>query len=341
MRQIVFRSVVGLALLLSSPLAHAQQQSFSDVSPNHPVFEAVEFLKAQGIISGYADGTYQPGKKVNRAEAVKILVAPLVNQQQLLAFNATVYQDIPGNAWYLAFVEAARQSFGFIDGPPAKILFYGERPVQKAEFLKMLLKANKVDTNAFSEIRLALSSDVVNPDEWYYPHMRYALSSSMTMISADGLLSPGRELTRGDVALFLYRFMMYKAGRRTQALLSEAETEIQNVLNSLDKNDIAQAEYASARALIAARGAHASRPQEPIVQAAVKTTESFRALVRAYRAGVTGDLDTVIRLSGEAWNLAARAQELDPSLANISSQVQLAAQKMADSARELKEKQTP
>lgn len=330
--------ITGLLMLggISPAFAQGTTQSFSDVPAGHAAFEAVEYLKAQGIIAGYADGTFKPNAKVNRAEAVKILIAPLVNAQQLGQFATTQYQDIPADAWYKSYVEAARQSFGIIDGPPKTILFHGDRPVLKAEFMKMLLLANKIDVNAYSEIKLPLSLDVTNPDEWFYPYIRYAMSASITMISGDGYLSPGREVTRSDVALFMHRFMMYREGRRTQALLSEAETEIHNILESLDKNDITQAEYASARALIAARGAHASKPNEGIVQGAVKTTEAFRALVRAYRAGVAGDLDTVINLASEAWNLSAKAKELDPTLAPLSDQVQQTAKNMADSARALK-----
>ncbi|MBI3331957.1 S-layer homology domain-containing protein [Candidatus Peregrinibacteria bacterium] len=327
----------GLLLLSAAAPAFAQPApSFSDLPSGHAAFEAVEYLKTQGVISGYADGTFKPNAKVNRAEAVKILIAPLVNAQQLGQLAHTPYEDVAADAWYRPYVEAARQSFGIIDGPPQTTVFHGERPVLKVEFIKMLLLANKADVGAYGEIKLPLSVDVTNTEEWFYPYIRYAVSSSITMISADGTLSPGRELTRSDVALFLHRFLMYREGRRTQALLSEAETEIHNILDSLEKNDITQAEQASARALIAARGAHASKPTEAVTQGAVKTTEAFRALVRAYRAGVSGDLDTVIALASEAWNLAAKAKELDPTLASISDQVQQTAKNMADSARALK-----
>ena len=53
-------------------------------------------------------------------------------------------------------------------------MFYGERRIQKAEFLKMMLLANKAEVGSFGEITLPLSSDVSNPEEWFYPYMRYA-----------------------------------------------------------------------------------------------------------------------------------------------------------------------
>lgn len=326
----------SLALAVHGAPVFAQEPvSFQDVSRTHAAFEAVEYLKQKGVISGYADGTFRPANQVNRAEAVKILVAPLVNAQQLGQFETTSYQDISEGAWYASYVEVARQSLRIVDGPPATTLFHGDRPVKKAEFLKMLLLAHKVDPHSYDEIKLPLSQDVTNTDEWFYPYLRYAVSSSMTMVTANGLFSPGRELTRADVALLLHRYLLYKEGRRTQVLLSEAEKEIQNVLASLDKNDIAQAEYASARALLAARGALASKT-EPVTRGAVKTTEAFRALVRAYRQGISGDLDAVISLSSDAWNLAAKAKEFDPSLSATTTRIQKMANNLADSARALK-----
>lgn len=319
--------VPGLILAQTSP------PLFSDVQPNSSLAEAVTFLRTQNVITGYPDNTFRPDQKVNRAEAIKLVIAPLVKPEALATVKDSVYADVGPGDWFMPYVEAARQN-GIIDGPPAKTEFFGARPVLKAEFIKMLVQANKIDAaSAFGEIRLPLTEDVTNPDEWYYPYMRFAISSSMTMVNTDGALNPGRELTRGDTALLLYRLMMYRMGRRTQSLLSEAESEILLILQTLRDNNIVQAEYASARALLSARGAHLSAPNEPIVQGALKVTESFRALVRAYRAGLAQEFEETIRLSGEAWNLAARGKELSPTLVNLTDQVQTLAKGMADSAR--------
>lgn len=330
---------VALALLLPAAVALAQipQPSFSDVPLSHPAYQAVEYLKGKGIIAGYGDGTFQPSKKVNRAEAVKIIVAPIVAAGELPKPAAATYGDVPIGAWFAPYIEVARTSMGIIDGPPKVTKFFGERPVKNAEFLKMLLLARRLDpVGSFGEIRLPLALDVTNPDEWYYPYMRFALTASMIMVSPDGRLSPGNELTRADVALLLHRLLMYREGRRTQALLTEAETEIANILDSLGKNDLTNAELASARALLAARGAHANRPGVPLAQAALKVTESFRNLVAAYGAGVNKRFDEVVARAGEAWQLAARARELHGQLASITDRVQAIAKDMADSARLLK-----
>ena len=324
-----------LTLLLIPTIGFADEDSFSDLPEDHYAHNAVMFLKSKNIISGYEDGTFKPEKSVNRAEALKMIVAPLITDEQLAQAKEanTVFSDVNNDDWYKPYVELARAA-KIIDGPPKKEQFNGGNAVIKVEFMKMVQEAFGAKPKmAFSEIKLPLSQDVTNTDEWFYPYMRYGITTSMTMISEEGTLSPGKELTRAETAVILYRFIMYEQDRRTQALLSEAESEILIILSFLEQDNITEAEYASARALLAARGAHASKPDESIVQGAVKITEAFRALVRGYRAGVNRDFDETVRLAGEAWNLSDRAKEKNTELKKIADQVQAISKNMADSAR--------
>ncbi|OIO53619.1 hypothetical protein AUJ46_04480 [Candidatus Peregrinibacteria bacterium CG1_02_54_53] len=328
-------AIFVFSLLLPNITAAAKTKGFSDVASGTPVAEAAEYLRSVGILSGYEDGTFRPSQNVNRAEAIKIIIAPLLKKEALDQLTQTPFSDIQAGEWYLPYVEAARQN-SIVDGPPAKPAFNGTQPVTKMEFIKMVLLAYRIDPSSYSEIRLPLSSDVTDPAAWYYPYLRYAITASMTMVTGEGTFDPGRSLTRGDTALILYRFLMYRNGKRTQALLSEAENEILVVLGSIKENNLEQAEYASGRALLAARGANAGSPNQPIVQGALKITEAFRAIVRAYRAGVNQQFDETIRLCGDAWNLATRGKELSSELASLSDQVQTLAKNLADTARAAK-----
>jgi hypothetical protein len=300
------------------------------------VFAAVEELRGQGIITGYPDGTFQPERKVNRAEALKMLVAQTITPEELQESRESVFEDVPAEVWYLPYLEAAWER-GIIDGPPKRPSFEGERLVLKAEFLKMLLTRENTDFTALSNFTLPLSSDSTNPEEWYYPYLRAAITASLTMADTEGLLHPGKELTRAEVALFLYHFIQYKEKRRTQALLSEAEAELGNILHSLARNDITSAEYASARSLLAVRGAHASHPDIPTVQGALKITEAFHALVQGYRAGLDHTFEKVISLAQEAWHLADQARRISPTMEAIAEELQESAHSMAENARALME----
>lgn len=331
----------AVAVLLFSPFPAASAASFSDVPESNPAFSAVEFLKAKGIMQGYADGTFQPDRKVNRAEAVKILVATKLSPEEVQTFTTRSYTDVPAEAWYRPYVEAAFQKLGLIDGPPKTTTFNGDRPVRRAELLKLLFKLQGIDTNAYGEITLPLATDVTNADEWFYPYMRYAVSTVMIHVEPDGRLRPDLELTRAELALEVYYLAMYQAGKRTQAGLSTEESYLVHTLQALEAKDLVQADMASARALLSARGAHTSKPTTPIVQAAVKIAEAFRALVRGYKAGTEGRLQDVITLSKEAWALAEKAKSLSPGLEELSGRVQSIAKTMADQAREMLKEGAP
>ena len=47
--------------------------AFSDVKEGNSHYVAIEYLRTNGIIQGYEDGTFKPEQTVNRAEAVKML----------------------------------------------------------------------------------------------------------------------------------------------------------------------------------------------------------------------------------------------------------------------------
>lgn len=325
-----------LLVWVSIPGVCYGQQTFSDVPFGHPAHQAAEFLKANDIVSGYDDGTFQPDKPVNRAEALKLIIAPLIEQEKLNSVKTTVYEDIPEGTWYLAYVEAGRTN-GIIDGPPKKTRFNGGDPVIKAEFLKMVQIAHGADpAAAYSEIRLPIASDVSDTSAWFYPYMRYALSASMTQVSPQGELQPGKQLTRGETAILLHRLIMYNSGRRARALVSTVGDELNNVRRMLGENNLTQAQYASARALIAARGLHAKVPDDTEAQGAVKAAESFRAVVRAITAQKAGDHDETIRLAGEAWQLSTRAAELSENLLTFKEEIQAYAKAMADASRTAK-----
>ena len=325
-----------LAFILLTALGNtAQAQSFSDVPQDHPAHDAIEALKEAGILQGYPDGTFKPEKSVNRAEAVKIITAPLLTEDQLSQARTSVYSDVPEGAWFLPYVEWARKAFKIIDGPPETTAFHGERTVILAEFLKMLELANGIDPqSAYANIKLPLANDVTNAQEWYYPYLRYALSASMLTVDQEGKLHPGKELTRANTALLLYHFLLYQQQGRTQDLLDQAERNISLTLRSWDQGLIEEAEYASARALLAARGAHASR-DEPVTKGVVKIAEAFRSLVRGYRAGVNEDYAESERLAGEAWNYCGVATEHSPGLEPLAKEIRNIAKAMAESARRL------
>ena len=334
-------SLIITSMLSPFSIAFAQEgdptQSFSDLPPEHYAFRSVEFLKSEGVISGYDDGTFRPGDGVNRAAAVKLAVAPLMSESDLTDYEPVLFDDTPADAWFVPYLSYAVKN-NIIDGPSKKSTFRPGDPVTKSEYFKILMLAQNVDPNSFSDVTRALSTDVNDSNQWFYPYMRYGIASSMTIISTNGTLDPGRQLSRGDTALILFRLLMYRNKRRVQALLGAAENEIQIILQLISNNNIEQAEYASARSVLAVRGALASREDLPVVKGAVKIVESFDYLVQGYRAGLDLNFEGSIDLAKKSWSLAEESKQFTQDLGELPDQVQEIAASMAEDARTMIQK---
>jgi hypothetical protein len=92
-----FIGIAFIGLLLSLPVSAAAV--FSDVSSNHPHFEAIMALHDQGVIEGYSNNTFRPEQSVNRAEALKIILlgsnvlVPEIQPQP-------IFPDVVHGVWY-------------------------------------------------------------------------------------------------------------------------------------------------------------------------------------------------------------------------------------------------
>jgi hypothetical protein len=325
-----FLAAATIAASILPTIAFAQQAVFTDIPAGSPVAAAAEYLASKGIVQMATK--FNPDGKLTRAQAAKILVAPLVGADQLAKITKSGFADVPAGSWYLPYAEAAK-SLGIVD---AAANFNPEKPVTKAAFIKMLLKSKGIDAaSTYSEFKLPLATDVSNTSDWSYPFIRYALASTMTAVGKEGLLNPAGELTRASMALLYYRLDMYLAGKRTQAGLSQTETDITNVLQMLDAKSTEQAEYAAARAVLSARGALALKPDEPLVKGAVKISEGFQSLTLAYKSGIAGNLEAVVQYAKDAYASAEKAKAFSPGLTSLATQMQTIGKSMADEARKL------
>src|SRR5690606_17164668 len=103
----------------TTPINLDQVTEFPDVKSGSPYFMVSKFLKAHQIIEGYPDGTFQPNKPINRAEALKILnrafnfqhyspvEKPLSslqeNSEDTLLSNCQ-FPDVYNDQWYYNYV---------------------------------------------------------------------------------------------------------------------------------------------------------------------------------------------------------------------------------------------
>ncbi len=181
----------------SEPLAY---KVFSDVSFNHKNVQAIAYLKENGIVGGYDDGTFKPNAKVSRAEALKMIFEA---SNQTTSENVSLnFKDISQGVWFEKYVATAYNLnivSGYNDGT-----FRPSNNVTRAEFLKMILSAFKIDVDPLVAQK---PYEDVEVSAWFAPYVQYAKDQGFVSVSGK-LFNPHAAISRGEVAEILYRILM-------------------------------------------------------------------------------------------------------------------------------------
>lgn len=60
----------------------------------NPEASAVQYVKDQGIVQGYSDGTYRPKNAINRAEFTKIIIATVLSEEDACDVKTMGFSDV-------------------------------------------------------------------------------------------------------------------------------------------------------------------------------------------------------------------------------------------------------
>lgn len=215
--------IIGVLSYTAIPQSYAMM--FTDVGTNHPYLPSIRFLKQHGVIKGYPDGTFQPGKEVNRAEALKILTlgkkilgenaasedaerlfleeAQALNEQSATTDISFDLTDVPENTWFHKYVVQAFKN-GIIKGYNDRT-FKPSNTVNLAEAVKILLETNEVELKAAKDIYKDPFRDA-DMNAWYAPYLQYAKDNYIVIADMDLRVHPEKNITRQEIANLIYRF---------------------------------------------------------------------------------------------------------------------------------------
>lgn len=164
--------------------------TFSDIDEdNQPfLFESVDYLSENEILSGYDDNTFKPEREITRAEASKILANSLGYEEDFegeeLPFN-----DVPKNQWYYNYVAYVYEK-EIINGMSPKE-FWPQENVTYEQFVKMVVCAIGEEYEALSR----------GGTSWYTGYLEVAEEKGLL----EGVTIRVKEkATRGDCAKILY-----------------------------------------------------------------------------------------------------------------------------------------
>ncbi|MEK3911830.1 S-layer homology domain-containing protein [Paenibacillus sp. FSL H7-0331] len=102
--QMITRAEIAVILSRLSSNTPSSGESFPDVK-GHWAQTAIEQLKATGIISGYADGTFRPEQTLKRAEVVA-MINRLLGRGPLTTM-AAIWSDVPNDHWAFGQIQEA------------------------------------------------------------------------------------------------------------------------------------------------------------------------------------------------------------------------------------------
>lgn len=196
-----------LIFLLSVSTVNAEKQVFSDVSEGHPNFMAIDWLKQNKIINGYMDGSFQPDKKINRAEALKMIFKCLeINTENTQ--TGQIFPDVPDESWFAEYVKKAKELGivgGYEDG-----YFRPENNINRAEALKIIFELSGEQMmepleNPFAD---------VPKEAWFAKYANSAKEKTVLDVNLSGNIHPEDYITRGDVAELIYRTKKSEEGVR-------------------------------------------------------------------------------------------------------------------------------
>jgi hypothetical protein len=175
------------------------RRHFDDLDESHWADGPVQYLAEEGVLTGYADGTFRPNINVTRAQFAKMVVEAM-GWAVITPAQAT-FSDVASNNWAYGYVETAA-AHGVIGG-------YGDgtfRPgadVTRAQVSKMVSNATGWDMDTGERPY----QDVSDAD-WFATYVATVTEAEVMSGYGDGTFRPHAPATRAQVAKILALAML-------------------------------------------------------------------------------------------------------------------------------------
>lgn len=161
------------------------KRAFSDLT-NLDDFKSINLLKDKGIVVGYADGTFRPRNKINRAEFTKIIMEAKYDSGEIVGVNC--FKDV-GEEWFSKYVCSAKLK-GIIGGY-ANGNFAPHADINLVEAYKIL-----------SELFFTNSIDQKSSKNWYDKYIEVANKNGFALN-----VGYSAKISREDMAIMIAKII--------------------------------------------------------------------------------------------------------------------------------------
>lgn len=223
---ILLKAIIPLGLAAGLLFRATAFAAFPDVQSSHANYDAIVYVQAQGIVSGYPDGSFRPNQTINRAEFVKILVD--ANESSLLIENIDKnspmsFPDVRPENWFHQYVYSAFYNdviAGYPDGT-----FKPENSINFVEAAKMLAIVDHIPQEPLEGTEWHPLAPATG-EAWYRRYVDYLAQRNVISISINSF---DQKITRGEMAEIVYRL---KAG------ITNKPSRTYNDLNKQQTNSV-------------------------------------------------------------------------------------------------------
>ncbi len=171
---------------------------FTDIS-GHWAEKEINQGAAEGIVTGYTDGTFQPDRSITRAEFVLMLANAFCLPEGSKELPFTDLNQIP--EWTKDALTRAYGA-GWIEGYP-DLTFRPDRSITRSEMAAILVRALKLVPG--TEGDLTRFSDHAEIPGWAKDYLFTTWSNGLMNGRGDRLLAPNGKTTRAETVVFLLR----------------------------------------------------------------------------------------------------------------------------------------
>lgn len=191
-----------LLILSVFPYKAPAAATFSDVPPQHWASGTIKAMVEQNILTGYADGTFQPERRVTRAEFAVMLVKAA--KIKTAAVDKPSFSDLSAKSWSLPFAEAAKGYFfpGEISG---QTKFRPDDPALRQDAAAAMARAKGLGDQADLQLLQNSFSDYAGISPENRPAIASAVKNKLVFGHSDGSFKPSDPLTRAEAAALIYK----------------------------------------------------------------------------------------------------------------------------------------
>lgn len=207
--------IVGMLFLVMLSPSQVNAIGFTDVPSSHWAHGSITKLSNANIIKGYDNGTYLPERKVTRAQAAKILSSAL--KLPLESNFQMTFQDVPPTHWAYKEIRSLTEKGVFSNTTQ----FNPNAPLTRAQMAKILSISYKLILDNNHEVAF---NDIPNSN-WEHPYVIVLAELDITTGVTPHLFKPLYHVTRGQMATFVDRAMIFNQKRNEGVIKYNASTK--------------------------------------------------------------------------------------------------------------------